>query len=387
MSNGSIPQGDGEFDFDDMLRDFTANGEDGGGEDGGGESGTDTGADAPSDYWRRQLHTLGEFLRRPRKQWLVDKLLGVGDFVMLYGESGHGKTHAALDLAYSCATGRTFADAFAVARPLTVAYCTGEGTGGLADRLRAVSSYYGTQDVSMYVFPDIPQLFNNKHEDGALAFLASWQAMAQDGLVPAQLDVLIMDTLHNATTGGKENDGTDNGVVLYAMRRLREALGCAIILIHHANKRGESERGHTSLRASMDTMLRATKSNRMYTLSCEKLKDGESWAAKSFDLVAVSDTDSVRVFWQGDAKSHEGNGHSRLERRILAELDAHAGQRYTVEEMAQAIDEENRTSVQNTLKALDSADSVRRERIRRVTKDGKERNVFVYWRESQSEVP
>ena len=78
-------------------------------------------------YWTPRAYTVGAFLERPPKQWLVDKVLGVQDFALLYGESGHGKTHAALDLAYSCVTGGTFADTFAVSRPLTVAYATGEG--------------------------------------------------------------------------------------------------------------------------------------------------------------------------------------------------------------------------------------------------------------------
>ena len=85
-------------------------------------------------YWTTQAFTLAQFLLRPPKQWLVDRVFGVQDFLLLYGESGHGKTHALLELAFSCATGRVFAGQFTVARPLSVVYATAEGTGGLADR-------------------------------------------------------------------------------------------------------------------------------------------------------------------------------------------------------------------------------------------------------------
>ncbi|MFO7682965.1 MAG: hypothetical protein R6X34_23250, partial [Chloroflexota bacterium] len=56
---------------------------------------------------------------------------------------------------------------------------------------------------------------------------------------------------------------------------------------HHANKAGTYERGSTSLRAAMDTMMRAQRhAGGSFTLSCEKLKDGgEQWHPQAFSLV------------------------------------------------------------------------------------------------------
>lgn len=336
------------MDFDAMLREFSVNGTDAD-EDAGtgyadGAAGTQDAGDTPIGYWQRQAFTLDEFLRRPRKQWLLPTVFGERDFVLLYGESGHGKTHVALDLAFACATGRTFADTFTVARPLTVAYCTGEGVGGLTQRMQAVSQFYsaadgeqdGAADVQLYVFADIPQLFQTTQPNGALAFLAAWQTMAAAGRVPAQLDVLILDTLHNATAGSDENSAKDAGVVQAAMRRLRDALGCAIVLVHHAGKNGVSERGSSAIRASMDTVLRATKLSGAYILACEKLKDGEAWPAKSFDLVAVGDTESVRVFWQGDAKRQDADRLTNAD-KALEFLTQNAGTKYTAIAIANAI--------------------------------------------------
>lgn len=374
MTTPSIPHEDGHghedagMDFDAMLRAFSVNGTDAdedadagytdGTGDADGAAGTQAG-DTPIEYWQRQAFTLDEFLRRPRKQWLLPAVFGERDFVLLYGESGHGKTHVALDMAFACATGRTFADTFTVARPLTVAYCTGEGVGGLTQRMQAVSQFYNETDVQLYVFADIPQLYQTTQPNGATAFMAAWQNMAAAGRVPAQLDVLILDTLHNATAGSDENSAKDAGVVQAAMRRLRDALGCAIVLVHHAGKNGVSERGSSAIRASMDTVLRATKSGRTYTLACEKLKDGETWPAKAFDLVAVGDTESVRVFWQGDAKRQDGDKATHAD-KALAFLCENAGQKFTATEIANAIGltGAQAKNVYRDLRTLKSAGSV-----------------------------
>lgn len=343
--------------------------------------------DAALSYWTPRAYTVGAFLDRPPKQWLVDKVLGVQDFALLYGESGHGKTHAGLDFAYSCATGAvTFADTFTIARPLTVAYATGEGLGGLADRLRAVSGYYGAVDVPLYLFADIPQLFTYTDDNGARQFARAWQAMAEAGTVPAQLDVLILDTLHNATAGSDENSAKDAAIVQKAMRELRDTLGCAVLLVHHANKSGTSERGSSALRASCDTVLRAQKVGRSYTLSCEKLKDAETWPALSFDLVSVNGCTSVRVFWQGQAQTAAQTGRSKLEAQVMAHLDSHSGRRYTADEVAQAIKQEDaRTAVQRTLRELRTAGAVLAVKEERQTRDGKARTVYVYWTETEAQ--
>jgi len=310
----------------------------------------------PAIFWGARLFTVSEFLERPPKQWLVDKVIGVQDFALLYGESGHGKTHVGLDLAYTCATGGTFADTFAVTRPLTVAYASGEGLGGLADRLRAVSSYYGTPDVPLYLFSDIPQLFAAYGENGAIPFVSAWQELAKAGRVPAQLDVLILDTLHNATSGSDENSAKDAGVTQAALRLLRDELGCAVLLLHHANKSGSSERGSTALRASCDTVLRAQKVGHSYTLACEKLKDSEAWPALSFDLVAVSDCTSVRVFWQGQAQP--GVNQKTRKVQALEWLQENGANWHTATEVGAAVGLEDSKAVYEYLDALVKAGDV-----------------------------
>lgn len=321
------------------------------------------GADeAQPAYWQTQLYTLDAFLQRPKKTWLVDRILGAGDFVLLFGESGHGKTHAVIDFAFSCLTGNTFADTFSVARPLSVAYATGEGVGGLADRLRAVAQHYGRTDVPLYIFSDIPQLYERTSPPGAVAFISAWRAMAEAGQVPAQLDVLVLDTLHNATTGADENSARDVSTIMQTLRLLRDALGCAIVLVHHSNKAGTDYRGSSSLKGAMDSMLRAQKTGDSYILSCEKIKDGEAWQAQRFELAQDGDAaEGVHVKWTGAAKvAGKAETHAA---RCVAFLRANAGEYFTADDITREIglSPDNAKNVLADLRQLVTAGTVQRD--------------------------
>jgi len=336
--------------------------------------------EAQPSYWRSQTFTVAEFLLRPRKQWLVQDILGAQDFALVYGESGHGKTHVLLDFAFACATGAVFADKFTVTRPLTVAYCAGEGVGGLADRLRAVRQHYGAaaDTAQVFILTDVPQLYQLETVNGVLAFVTDWQRMAAAGVVPASVDVLIIDTLHTASAGANENSAQDASITQRSMRLLRDRLGCAVVLSHHANKAGTGERGTTALRATMDTVLRTQKTGETFTCTCEKLKDGIPWVTQQFRLESSPDAVSVFVDWQGDASSGYTASATR-ESKAIAHLTEHAGVHYTADEVALAIDDEQRTSVQNMLRNLRDAGTVQAAREERVTRDGRTRTVWCYW--------
>lgn len=328
-------------------------------ENGAAPPAQDEQAQQPS-YWSTQLFTVAQFLERPPKQWLVQNVLGVQDMALLFGEPGSGKTFVAFDLAFSLATGRQWAGSFPVTRPLTVAYCTSEGIGGMADRLRAATAYYATQDVPLFLFTDAPQLFERSATNGVSSFVRDWQDMARAGRVPTTLDVLMVDTLHGASTGADENSAQDAGIILSSLRHARDTLGCAPILVHHANKQGKTERGSTALRGAMDCVLRAEKSGvKEYALKVEKLKDGSPWSAKIFELEPVEDTESVRVLWKGDAMS-SATSKDTQEQRLLAHLLQNAGVQYTAADLALALyaDAGKASNVGRTLRDMASAGSV-----------------------------
>jgi len=87
--------------------------------------------------------------------------------------------------------------------------------------------------------------------------------------------LVIIDTLARCMAGGDENSARDMGRLIQSADMIRDLTSAAVLLVHHTNKSGESERGSTALRGAVDTLLSLKKSESgIITLTCEKQKDG-----------------------------------------------------------------------------------------------------------------
>jgi len=248
-----------------------------------------------------------EMLAQPAPQWLISGWLAPGDIGMLYGAPGTGKTFVALDVALDAVLGQAAGGGqFAVPRALRVAYCTSEGLSGLGGRLRAIGQrrgLLGSQLPGLAICAQLPQLFS-PGDDGAAAWVAAVQAAAVGP------DIVILDTLHGATAGADENSARDMGVVLGSVRYIRAALGCAVLLVHHANKSG-GYRGSSALHGAVDLMVRCEQDDGL-RLSCEKLKDGAPWQPQNFRLSAADGGASAIVEWDGPADDSQVLGREIL---------------------------------------------------------------------------
>jgi len=240
---------------------------------------------------------LTELFNRKPKEWLVKNWFGRGDLVMIFGDSGAGKTFAVIDLVTSGALGESFADTFPVARQFKSLYCATEGLGGLGHRFREAiqSKELDRPDDWIQWMDVIPTLFEGKDEDGEKAFID--QVLAS-GFRP---DVIVFDTLADAGQGSDENSNRDAMVVCKAVERIAKELDVAVIVIHHASKQsnGATYRGASVYKAKMDLQVSVTGGPaNPRTMSCEKLKDGKQWQPILFE-VAPWDCSAV-VRWLGD---------------------------------------------------------------------------------------
>lgn len=292
-------------------------------------------------------------LSRPKKQWLIDTVVGAGDKVMVYGASGCGKTHVVIDLIFSACQGVQFARRFPTARRLNVAYAAGEGISGLAQRFAAVMDFYSYHD-AMFDYPNftffetVPQLFAGEdaiYSERITDFIREWKERQAKGEAQP-LDILVIDTYHTATIGANENDARDAGIVLACVQKAIKELGCAVILVHHTGKNGESERGSSALRGAMDTMIHIAKLSDNGTkavMRCAKSKDSEAWRDQTFDLTAH--LDSVRVWWDepSDVSEAEDKRKSATAREILGVLASAKGG-LTSKQISEAIDAKQQTA-------------------------------------------
>lgn len=247
--------------------------------------------------------TYQDLLLRPRKVWLCHGIIGAGDTAMLYGESGSSKTMIGIDLMHALLKGAVFANAFITPKPIKIMYCAGEGIGGLAARFKEANAKWELtkeQQARLTYVENVPQLFNLDSDYNYENFIDD----AQEAGI--QVDLIVIDTYHTATAGANENDAGDTGAILAGVNEIKQRLNCAVLLVHHANKNNDLERGSSALKAACDTVVLTKKIGKNdFTLECRKQKDGEQWDTLAFTLRGYGmeslDGAAVGVEWLGQA--------------------------------------------------------------------------------------
>lgn len=217
-----------------------------------------------------------------RQDWLVEDMVFEGDSCLIFGASGSGKSFLAVDMGLSIARGVPFLGK--ATRQGAVLYQAGEGGKGLVKRLRAYrQERMVVGDVPFILLPSRVNLFS-EDGDGAdlLQEIVAWKAVHPD------LAAIFIDTLSCASPGANENSSEDMSRLL-AFGDQVQKLGVALFWVHHKNAAGDRERGHTSLRANVDSAIevnRDEEDNR--TLKLVKIKDGEDGEKIGFDLQSVT---------------------------------------------------------------------------------------------------
>jgi hypothetical protein len=226
-----------------------------------------------------------------------------------------------------------------------VAYCAGEGVGGLPPRFTAALKHHEVENLHNFTFyKSVPQFYDDGLDEpnNILQFILEWKERQQRKEADS-LDVLVIDTLHTASVSADENSAQDMGMVLKACRLANEQLGCAIILVHHTNKGGTSERGSSALRGAMDFMIKIERPEKGIgtnaRMFCSKLKDGEQWRDQDFHLSIIEGCSSVHVLWNepNEAEKSFMVGKNTDKDRILKEMNRKPGIRFTALSLSESI--------------------------------------------------
>jgi hypothetical protein len=100
--------------------------------------------------------------------------------------------------------------------------------------------------------------------------------------------LIIVDTLARVMGGADENTAPDIAGLLTDLEHLRRT-GAHVMLIHHSGKDVDrGARGHSSLRAAIDTEIRLTKDGNERVARITKQRDGESGLEGRFTLEQVT---------------------------------------------------------------------------------------------------
>ena len=89
---------------------------------------------------------------------------------------------------------------------------------------------------------------------------------------------IVIDTL-NRSIGGSESDDGDMGAYVKGADAIREAFGCAVIIVHHCGVNDKRPRGHTSLTGAADAQIAIARDpSDAIIATVEYMKDGEAGA-------------------------------------------------------------------------------------------------------------
>lgn len=185
----------------------------------------------------------------------VEGLLTDGGASVIYGPSNCGKSFWILDLAVSVATGQPFREDLEVDRGAVV-YVALEGSFGVRNRIEALkrAGRLPADAPLFFCFAPVSLL-----ERGHAARLAqSVRRAATESAMPCRL--VILDTLARAMAGGDENSGEDMTAAVAALDVIRAETGAHVAVIHHSGKdESRGARGHSSLRAAVDTEIEVSR--------------------------------------------------------------------------------------------------------------------------------
>jgi hypothetical protein len=215
----------------------------------------------------------------------VEGLLTEGGTSVVYGPSNCGKSFWVMDLAVAVATGNMFRDELEAERGAVV-YVALEGERGLRNRVTALKQ--------SRMLPDGSPLFLCFHPvsllevEHPMALAATVKAAAAKSSLPCRL--VVLDTLARAMAGGDENSGQDMTRAVRAMEEVRAATGAHVCLVHHCGKdEARGARGHSSLRAAVDTEIEVSRQDgqSISTVRVTKQRDLQAGEPMPFSLKVI----------------------------------------------------------------------------------------------------
>ena len=231
------------------------------------------------------------FADRDPPQWIVKGVVPRAELMVLYGESGSGKSFLALDIAMAIARGEPWRGHRV--RQGRVVYVAAEGAGGFRNRLKA---YQIEHQVDLARVP-----FGVVH--AAPNLLSTSKGKVDSDTVElaraiGKADVVIVDTFAQTTPGANENSAEDMGQALAHCKVLHRATGALVVLVHHAGKDPtKGARGWSGIKAAADAEIEVVRDGDFRAARVSKQKDGEDGQAWGFRLrqvpIGVDEDDEI----------------------------------------------------------------------------------------------
>jgi hypothetical protein len=225
--------------------------------------------------------------------YLVKGLLSSNSLAAIIGVTGCGKTFFATELAVHIAAGRAWRG-HRVHGGL-VAYAALEGPASAENRFVAAGRRHElAATLPLRLTPGPVNLRDAVDVALLIAFVRDAETAFQ-----CKCAAVFIDTLSRALAGGEENNSEDMGALIVGADAVRLATGATVILVHHLGKdEGRGARGHSSLKAALDTEIEITNKDGLRIATATKQRDLPGGTRYAFRLEVVElgrDSDGDQV--------------------------------------------------------------------------------------------
>lgn len=190
-----------------------------------------------------------ELLAR-EKNPLVRGILDKDSLAVIFAQPGSYKTFVSIDLALRISTGMDVWDKGTIQGP--VLYYIGEAQRPFCRRVLGWRDQHPRQceklAANFRIVTQVPNLTDRRDID----------RLIEQGRTHKP-KLIVIDTLALAIPGVDENSSGHLGVAIEALREIRDRVQCAVLVVHHTDKSGMTERGSSALRGAADTMFRLSR--------------------------------------------------------------------------------------------------------------------------------
>jgi hypothetical protein len=199
----------------------------------------------------------------PTRKPLIEGLFDCAAMSVIYGETNCGKTFLALHISVHVALGWALWGREVLKGPAV--YVAAEGGLGIKERLDAFAERCLTEEGALHLeeipFAVVPTAIDlcgpNADTDELIWHI---KRVFPEDAHPEGVALVVIDTLSRAMAGYNENSSEDMTAFIRNCYRIRQELGCHLLIVHHSGKvAAAGARGHSALRAATDTEIEVVK--------------------------------------------------------------------------------------------------------------------------------
>ncbi len=214
--------------------------------------------------------------------YTVKGLITPNSLIGIIGQTGSGKTFLATDLAMHVAAGRPWRGKNV--RSGLVVYAALEGPVSAENRFVAARDHAGfDKGIPLCLTPGPINLRDLNHAALLMEFIREAETRHGEKCV-----AVFVDTLSRALAGGDENGPEDMGALIAGADAVRLATGAVVVLVHHMGKdESRGARGHSSLKAALDTEIEVSVKDKIHVATVTKQRDLPSGDQFPFKLQSV----------------------------------------------------------------------------------------------------